>query len=86
MVILFLTDRLEQKPETLQPHDDHTSDKNRVFVSLPTEVDGKVKFVWSKTTTSMQNCYVCGGRKYLEGADVIAISPNRQTELLTLKL
>ena len=43
MVILFLTDRLEQKAETLQPHDDHTSDKNRVFVSLHTEVDDKVE-------------------------------------------
>ena len=78
--------RLEQEAETLQPHYDHKSDKHVEFVCLPTEVDGKVKFVWSKTTTSMQNCYVCGGRKYSEGADVIVISPNRQTKLLTLKL
>ena len=77
--------RLEQEAETLKPHHDHKSDKNVEFVCLPTEVDGKVKFVWSKTTTSMQNCYVCGGRKYSEGADVIVISPNRQTELLTVK-
>ena len=45
MVVLFLTDRLEQKAETLQPHDDHTSDKNRVSVSLPTEVDGKLNMI-----------------------------------------
>ena len=57
--------RLEQEAETLQPHYDHKSDKNVEFVSLPTEVDGKVKFVWSKTTTSMQNCYVCGAKVWL---------------------
>ena len=56
MVIIFLTDRLEQKPETLQPHDDHTSDKNRVFVSLPTEDDGKFELVCSGTSKTMQNC------------------------------
>ena len=25
-------------------------------------VDGKVKFVWSQTTRSLQNCYICGAK------------------------
>ena len=52
----FFSDRLEQETETLQPHDHHTSDKNRVFVSLPTEDDGKFELVCSGTSTTMQNC------------------------------
>ena len=64
MATLF-SDRLEQEAETLQPHYDHKSDKNVEFVSLPTEVDGKVKFVWSQKTTSMQNCYICGAKVWL---------------------
>ena len=61
MVILFLTDRLKQKPETLQPHDDHTSDKNRVFVSLPTEDDGKVEhFFWLFKSSCKNACFAMG--------------------------
>ena len=57
--------RLEHEALTLKPHHDHKSDQDIEFVSLPTEVDGKVKFVWSQTTPSMQNCYVCGAKVWL---------------------
>ena len=67
-------ERLEQEAETLKPHHDHKSDQNIEFVCLPTEVDGKVKFVWSKTTTSMQNCYVCGAKVWLT-LDTFVIFP-----------
>ena len=54
--------RLEKEASKLKPHHDHKSGKDIKFVCLPTEVDGKVKFVWSEKTTSMQNCYVCGSK------------------------
>lgn len=66
MVVLFLTDRLEQKTETLQPHDDHTSDKNRVSVSLPTEVDGKLNMIavflalWLFKSSCKNTCFAMG--------------------------
>ena len=65
---------------TLDPptHHDHKSDQNIEFVCLPTEVDGKVKFVWSKTTTSMQNCYVCGAKVWLT-LDTFVIFPMSPT-------
>ena len=54
MVVLFLTDGLEQKAETLHPHDDHTSDKNRGFVSLPTEDDGKVEHLFGSSNLNVK--------------------------------
>jgi len=53
-------DRLEQEAGNLQCYHHHNSGEDIFFVCLPTQVDGKVKFVWSKNTTSMQNCYICG--------------------------
>ena len=64
MVILFLTDTLEQKAETLQPHDDHTSDKNGVSVSLPTE--GKLNLItvflvlWLFKSSCKNACFAMG--------------------------
>ena len=52
--------RLEAEVENLKSYHDSEHDKDISFTCLPTELDGKVKFVWSETTTSMQNCYVCG--------------------------
>jgi hypothetical protein len=52
--------RLKTETEKLKPFHDNQSGKDITFTCLPTEVDGKVKFVWSDTTASMQNCYVCG--------------------------
>ena len=52
--------RLEAEAENLHSFHDNQSGKDITFTCLPTEVDGKVKFVWSDTTPSMQNCYVCG--------------------------
>ena len=54
--------RLEQEAERLKSHHDEKSGKDITFVCLPTQVDGKVKFCWSQTTTSMCNCYICGAK------------------------
>jgi hypothetical protein len=51
--------RLEAEAAKIQSFHDNESGKDISFTSLPTQVDGKVKFVWSETPTSMQNCYVC---------------------------
>ena len=55
-------ERLEEQAETLKPHVDISSGKQINFSCLPTMVDGKVKFVWSQTTRSLQNCYICGAK------------------------
>ena len=74
--------RLEQEVKNLKQHHDHKSGKNVEFVCLPTEVDGKVKFVWSETTTSMQNCYVCSAVPSEMAKRNGNFTPNRKTLFL----
>ena len=54
--------RLESEAQNLQPYLDISSGKEIAFACLPTMVDGKTKFIWSQTTTSLCNCYVCGAK------------------------
>ena len=54
--------RLKKEVSKLKSYHDHKSEREINFVCLLTEVDGKVKFVWSEKTTSMQNCYICGSK------------------------
>ena len=65
--------RLEAQVENLQSFHDSEHDKDFSFTSLPTELDGKVKFVWSETTTSMQNCYVCGAKPHQKMCQITII-------------
>ena len=69
--------RLEAEVNKLKSF--HENGKEVAFECLPTEVDGKVKFVWSENTPSMQNCYVCGSKpKDLAKRDG-PFTPNRKT-------
>ena len=45
-------------------------------------VDGKVKFVWSQTTRSLQNCYICGAKPkdlaLRHGRNGLGFAPDRR--------
>ena len=71
--------RLEQEVDTLKPHVDISSGKEIAYAMLPTMVDGKVKFVWSQTTASLNNCYVCGAKpKELSKRESDKFAPDRK--------
>ena len=53
-------ERLTAECEDLQPYQDIRSGKPISYEGLPTMVDGKVKFTWSRVAQSLTSCYVCG--------------------------
>ena len=71
----FFPDRLQQETETLQPHDHHTSDKNRVFVSLPTEDDGKVEHFFGSSNLNVK----------MHALQLVWIKPNRNSSRFKTK-
>ena len=53
-------ERLMNECENLDPYHDIKSGKSVSFDGLPTMVDGKVKFTWSRVASAMSSCYICG--------------------------
>ena len=53
-------ERLENEATSLVPHICENSGLVINFETIPSMGDNKVKFTWSATTLSMNNCFICG--------------------------
>ena len=53
-------DRLSTEEDNLASYFDPNLGTHFNFKGMPSMVDGKVKFTWSRNTPSMNNCVVCG--------------------------